>query len=325
MASKLHPDYLEIPELASNPSTPASGDARLFVKNDGTVNVILDDTTVIDLTAAGVTTLDALSDTNLSALADGQFLKYISPPGEWQNVAPVINDLDDVTVTTPSDGQALLYVQGSSEWQNGDIATTVDALTDTTITTPEQGDFLIRDGSDWKNLPYNPSAFAYLPTDTLTPLVIHSETAPNEGKHLLDLADSETLHESLASVGNLTVATNGNTDFRTPVGADNALGTLHGYIAFDSSNYFDYGTFTLYIDDIAIGDTPIAGQGILLWDGDPTDVYTPNGNVCVIPVIFPIYGGLVAGARRYPISIVNQGGDPFEITWRLSIDWHENQ
>ena len=325
MASKLNPEYLEIPELASDPTTPSAGNARLYVKNDNTINLVLDSGTVIDLTSGGASALSDLTDTNISSISDGDMLKYASSPGEWQNVVPVISDMSDVNVVTPSDGEALIYNQGSTEWQNQAVATDVESLSDVTVTTEEQGDMLVRGAAGWINAPMNPSVFAYLDPGNVTPMIIHSNLAPNGGLHLLDLDDSFVLHESLGSVNALTAVSNNARHFRTPIGADNAIGLLTGLFWFSAANYAGTALFRILINDIAVGDFAVKDRGETVWDSDPSGVYTPDGTNYVLPISYPLYGGTASGPRMFPISITNLSGDAFQLTWRLMVHWTENQ
>lgn len=324
MTARLNPEYLEIPELTTNPSTPSTGSARLFVKNDGTINVILDTGSVVDLTASGTTSLDALSDTNIATLQDGQYLKYLSSPGEWVNATPQLNDMDDVTIAAPSNGQALVY--SGTVWQNQAVATSLDSLTDTTLTTPEQGDMLIRDGTDFKNLPYSPTVHAILERTNLNKLLIYPSNAPNSGEHIVDLGMSDYLHTSLGAGSLTTVLNTTETAFRTPVGADNAMGIISGFFVFNAANYFGNGNFQLLLADEALGTNSSFNNGIVVWDGDPSGpTVSPFGDDYIIPINIPVYAGSASGARQYYFNVVNRSTDPFELTWQLTAHWFENQ
>ena len=326
MSSSLFESNLELPEQSSNVATPATGQARLFIKDDQSVNVIFDDTTVVDLTQSGSSSLDALTDTNLSSLADGDLLKYVTPPGEWQNAQVDIDDLANVTIATPLSQQVLQY-DGVDTWNNAtlNLTTTLNGLTDVTITTEEQGDVLVRGGSGWINRPYNQAVMAYLADDS-TPLVIQPTSGPSGGDHIIDLDLSDTIHESLGG-GTLTNTVGGIQVFRTPDGVNDALGTLNGFLAIDGGSYNGNALFEVYLKNEALDTTPdttIGAGDFLVWDGDPSS-FTPNGNITFLHFSIPIFGADVAGAMQFYLVVHNQGLDPFAVTWRLAVDWHENQ
>lgn len=319
MASRLNPDYLEIPELASNPATPSAGNTRFFVKTDGTVNVILDDATVIDLTSAGSTTLDALTDTNLSSLQNGQYLKYVTPPGEWQNATPVINDMDDVNVSLPQNGEALVYNSGTGDWENQTVSasSSLAALTDTTLTTPAQGDVLVRGASDWVNLPYNPTVHSILPHASAITVSQSSSVVINIA------ATGTTLHESVGSTGTLTNFVVPTTVFRTPVGADSALGLITGFFTIDTTPYTASSDVVIAFIDQALNTSLTTTGGTILLDQNITAAGLSG--LVTFTVSVPIYGGSAPGARQYYFYVEETGSDDVDISWSLTATWFENQ
>lgn len=134
-------DYLELPELASDPSTPASGKARLYVKTDESLYLRFDDGDVVEVGGgAGATEL---------------------------------NELSDVTITTPSDDQFLRY-NGAGQWINETVAIggaeELDDLTDVTITTPAVNQMLLRGASVFANRPYMPTAMVNVLNSNTIPL-----------------------------------------------------------------------------------------------------------------------------------------------------------
>ena len=74
-----------------------------------------------------IDTISELFDTQISALADNQILRYDSGSSKWVNedltLAQSIGDLTDVdtTTTAPADGQALVWNNTNSEWEPGDV------------------------------------------------------------------------------------------------------------------------------------------------------------------------------------------------------------
>ncbi|MCP4878332.1 MAG: hypothetical protein GY896_23000 [Gammaproteobacteria bacterium] len=110
----------------------------------------------------GVAALNDLSDVTIAAPSDGQALVYDGVTDmRWENTAQSasdLNDLADVEAPAPSDGDIVVY-DGVTDmrWEStaGAAPTTLAGLSDTTITTPAEGDYLIRNGTDWKNV--NPS------------------------------------------------------------------------------------------------------------------------------------------------------------------------
>ena len=64
-----------------------------------------------------VLSLDALTDTNLATLADGQALIYDFTSGKWKNANIPVANLSDTAITSPVTGQALVYNGTSNKWE----------------------------------------------------------------------------------------------------------------------------------------------------------------------------------------------------------------
>lgn len=121
----------------------------------------------------GVAALNDLTDVTISSPSDGQALVYDGVTDmRWENTAQSASDLDDladVEAPTPSDGDIIVY-DGVTDnrWEStaGAAPTTLAGLSDTTLATPAEGDYLIRNGTDWKNV--NPSgSFVTFPLNGL--------------------------------------------------------------------------------------------------------------------------------------------------------------
>lgn len=102
-------------------STSALGGVRV----DGTT-VSIDQNGVIHA-AAAIAELSALTDVNLTDLADGQILKYDETSGKWVNTSEAevrtqLSLLEDVDIDdeTLEDGQVLKYNANSEKWENGE-------------------------------------------------------------------------------------------------------------------------------------------------------------------------------------------------------------
>ena len=97
-----------------------------------------------------ITDLDALSDVNVTAAANGQILVYNGTSNKWENAdnseITGLTALSDVTITSVADDQFLRYDSTSGEWVNETIsiggASELDELTDVTITSVADNQFL---------------------------------------------------------------------------------------------------------------------------------------------------------------------------------------
>jgi hypothetical protein len=70
----------------------------------------------------GSSTLDGLSDVNLTTPTDGQVLSYDANADEWVNSSSAspssIASMSDTDIQSPTDGQALVYNSTSAKWEN---------------------------------------------------------------------------------------------------------------------------------------------------------------------------------------------------------------
>ena len=97
-----------------------------------------------------ITDLDALSDVNITAAANGQILVYNGTSNKWENVdnseITGLTALSDVTITSVADDQFLRYNSGTGEWVNETVtafgASELDELSDVTITSVADDQFL---------------------------------------------------------------------------------------------------------------------------------------------------------------------------------------
>ena len=102
-----------------------------------------------------ITDLDALSDVNITAAADGQILIYNGTSNKWENAdnseITGLTALSDVTITSVADDQFLRYNSGTGEWVNETVtafgASELDELTDVTITSVADDQFLRYDSA----------------------------------------------------------------------------------------------------------------------------------------------------------------------------------
>ena len=68
-----------------------------------------------------------------------------------QTASSSIDTLSDTNISSPLDGQALVYDSGTEAWINETPATTLNALEDTAISSPTEGDVLSYNGTSWQN------------------------------------------------------------------------------------------------------------------------------------------------------------------------------
>ena len=138
----------------------------------------------------GSTTLDALTDTDLTGASDNDVLTYNSGTNKWESVAVpgvgvlALNDLSDVTIGTPAEGQ-ILYHNGTSFILStiSEIVTPGDQLTVTIL-------------SDDSNIMVDPDRFEL--AGNLTGNVTGDLTGASAGVH------------TGAVIGNVTGAVIGN-------------------------------------------------------------------------------------------------------------------
>lgn len=69
----------------------------------------------------GSSTLDGLSDVDITSPSNNDVLKYDSNSGEWNNgpISVDLSGLGDVTITTPANNEVLKYNSSTGKWYNG--------------------------------------------------------------------------------------------------------------------------------------------------------------------------------------------------------------
>ena len=86
------------------------------------------------------TTIESLSDVQVTSVANGQALVWNSTDSKWENgnvaATASLSALTDVQLTSQSNGQALIWNATASKWENGTVstATALSALTDVNVT-----------------------------------------------------------------------------------------------------------------------------------------------------------------------------------------------
>ena len=103
---------------------------------------------------ADVVNLGDIPDVNITGLQDNYILKYDNATSKWVVVNHTLDEINDLNVSGVTDGQYLTYDNATSKWVATTLptfSTTLADLDDTTITTPADNDFLVHDGTDWKN------------------------------------------------------------------------------------------------------------------------------------------------------------------------------
>lgn len=170
-----------IEDNANNYNLPtASTSTKGGVKVDG-VTITIDQNGVISsVGGGGSSTLDGLTDVDITTPSAGQGLIYDATNSKWINgaVASAISALTDVDLTGLANGMILKWDAANSKWicanESGGGASTLNDLTDVAVTTPTNGQLLSYNATTnkWENvqgeLSYN---------DTMTIL----NTAPNNG------------------------------------------------------------------------------------------------------------------------------------------------
>lgn len=95
--------------------------------------------------------IDKLKNVNISSIADKEILKYNLTSGNWENNNLVINDIQDVNITSLQNGEVLKYNSGSGKWENQDNTDALNELTDVTLTGSSNNQVLKYNGSIWVN------------------------------------------------------------------------------------------------------------------------------------------------------------------------------
>lgn len=327
MAATYTDEYVQLPELASDPATPASGNARLYVKDDNTINVRLDSGTIIDLTSGS-------------------------------NIA--LNDLSDITITTPSNGDALIY--NGASWENGVPSVTVTQLTDTAVSSPQNNQILVYNAGNWSNrdnmiidsTDFTESAFlsianvvvtsdaeggfASLPNsptiyyhNTTNPVFIPSSNDPStSGRIAIDLSLSTTSQASRATtIGDFEETLNtGITAIRTPSFDTDIMGMISGYFVIDYATYLEVdATLRLWLIDDTLGNNEVTTSTLdsqLLYDG-AVAYQAPTQGDPIIHFNAPIWGAEYGGSgRQYYFVVQNGSTNTFAISeWSIMVNFHE--
>ena len=159
----------------TGPTGPAGPTDYNLITNAPTIPSDVSDLTDTTNLLGGVSTLFALTDTNISSIADDQILSYDSSSGNWRNInlnshpdffsasdfgtafsAKSIDDLGDVDTSGITSGQFLMWNGSSFVAQTVNSSTTVDLTNesinelsdvDTTTNSPVNGDVLTWDSS----------------------------------------------------------------------------------------------------------------------------------------------------------------------------------
>lgn len=119
--AKFTNELIELPTIDSAPSTPDAGQARLYIRNNKTVNAIFDDGSNIVLSgggSGGATALSDLTDVNISSPATNDVLTYDDNNSTWiaQTTPRRIDDLNDVVSFPRPHGSALIYSDNESAY-----------------------------------------------------------------------------------------------------------------------------------------------------------------------------------------------------------------
>ena len=134
--------------------------AVINVRQNQTSTSSQDEVTIIN-NSIDALTIDNLTDTNLTGLADNDLLQYNSSTNKWEpksidevgsNVS-VLNDLTDVDAASPVDGYALIWNDSTSTWQPQEISIvqSIDDLSDVSITSAVQNDIIVYDNGEFIN------------------------------------------------------------------------------------------------------------------------------------------------------------------------------
>jgi hypothetical protein len=89
--------------------------------------------------------INELYDVQINSPADGQFLRYVTADGRWENRTANLSALSDVTVTTPVSGEVLRY--NGTTWVDAKIG--LNDITAVLIGTAATGEVLRYNGTNW--------------------------------------------------------------------------------------------------------------------------------------------------------------------------------
>lgn len=131
-------------------------------------------TTTVTVTGGGASSLDGLTDVDLTTPANNEVLKYNSTTQKWENGTGGAADIDDLTnvdISNVQDGEVLKYNSTTQKWENaedsGDSA--ISELSDVVLT-GLQGEQILK---------YNASTQKWVNTDIKT---IQRDTLPTAGQ-----------------------------------------------------------------------------------------------------------------------------------------------
>ena len=104
--------YAELTDLASKQDTLIAGQNITIAPDGKTISA-----------TGGASSIDTLTDVDLTNLVNGQILKYNSTSQKWENAnesggVSTLDGLTDVDLTSPTDGQILKYDATNQEWIN---------------------------------------------------------------------------------------------------------------------------------------------------------------------------------------------------------------
>jgi hypothetical protein len=95
--------------------------------------------------------IDNLKNVNILSVANNEILKYNSTSSKWENSNLLINEINDVNITSLQNGEVLKYNSTSGNWENQDNTDTLNELTDVTLTGSSNNQVLKYNGSIWVN------------------------------------------------------------------------------------------------------------------------------------------------------------------------------
>ena len=153
--------------------------------------------------------LENLTDVEITDPLNTQVLAYNATSEKWYNATfsgvNNINDINNVNISEVAAGQVLKYISGDNGgyWTNGDISftsATLNSFTDVTIASPAEGDCLVYDSTNrvWKN-----SQIANLPiasTSTLGGVKVDGTTITIDENGIISSAIQVLPLENLSDV-----------------------------------------------------------------------------------------------------------------------------
>lgn len=95
--------------------------------------------------------IDNLKNVNISSVANNEILKYNSTSSKWENNNLNLNEINDVNIASLQNGEVLKYNSTTGKWENQDNTDTLNELTDVTLTGSNNNQVLKYNGSIWVN------------------------------------------------------------------------------------------------------------------------------------------------------------------------------